>query len=197
MVNENSLRLAINKLIAEVIEEEGLEESEYVLAPDASPEEMLALVAQFVADKGITTQPPGMTDAGRRALERDHAWRKSSDKGELAAAADAADDPELGAVATEEEEIVATENVLKISREELKSFLNEARRRRWRRQAIRDRAAAAAPAAPKAAEPKVEPKVEPKKEKELVAKKVPKKKALKEWYGDELFEKLVKEAVKK
>lgn len=107
---------------------------------------------------------------------------------------------------TEEPDEALEEEVVEVSDE----ILQEARRRRARRAARRAaRKAAAAPAAPapKAAPPapKAEPakaaapakkKAEPKKE--VIAKKAPakEKKAVKEWYGEELFGKLLKEAVK-
>jgi hypothetical protein len=109
---------------------------------------------------------------------------------EAAAAADAAEE-DLGEVVEVSDEI-----------------LQEARRRRARRAARR--AARKAPVAPAAPAPKAEPvkaappapkkeaakKAEPKKE--VIAKKAPakEKKAVKEWYGEELFGKLLKEAVK-
>ena len=101
---------------------------------------------------------------------------------------------------SEEPDEALEEEVVEVSDE----VLNEARRRRRRRAARRaakktDAKAPAAPAAeaaPAAASEPAKKKAEPKKE--VIAKKAPakEKKAVKEWYGEELFGKLLKEAVK-
>ena len=121
--------------------------------------------------------------------------------GQSAAETDAAAD----AAGTDEDETkTATDlgEVVEVSDE----ILQEARRRRAKRAARRAARKAAAALAPKAEPVKAAPpapkkevakkKAEPKKE--VIAKKAPakEKKAVKEWYGEELFGKLLKEAIK-
>ena len=215
MVNEKQLREAIRRIIIEDMgvndtlysrddEPAGGDEEApgYSLGPDASAEEMLALVARFVEEQGIETAPPGMTDAGIAAtkdyLKGD--WRR----GKKVSAAEKAAEADFAAASDveEEEEAVVGEALL--------NLVKEGRRRRRRRAAVLKAQRAGQASAP--VEP-VAKKAEPVKKKKGAPAgnhrpdaDVPKKKAAptkivkestdKEWYEDELFSKLLKEAVK-
>jgi len=207
MVNEEEqLREAIRKLILENMEQEEVydrddelgmgeevEEIEieaegdagYSLGPDATPEEMLALVARFVEEQGIETAPPGMTDAGIAAtknyLKGDFAPRNAN-------AAAAANQAQKDAEMSESVELRV---------EELKNILSEARKRRRRRAAriAAQKSAPVVPTAPVAVEKLKTVKKAPA-QKKVLAKKEVNAKPVKEWYGEELFGKLLKEAIK-
>ena len=227
MATEKQLRNAIKKIIMEELElndtaynrdgdelevelgDAPEEAAPYSLGPNATAEEMLALVARYVEEQGIQTTPPGMTDRGKEELARhlkgDFGRKKSA--AEKDAEADFVAD---GGEEVEEEEAVVGENILKL--------VKEGRRRRRRRAAVlkaqRGEKApepkkAVAPATPAA--PKVTPKVaEPVKKKVVRSgnhrptevkpveskKKLVKESTDKEWYEGELFAKLLKEAVK-
>lgn len=211
MVNEKQLREAIRRIIIEDMgvndtlysrddEPAGGDEEApgYSLGPDASAEEMLALVARFVEEQGIETAPPGMTDAGIAAtkdyLKGD--WRRGK---KVSAAEKAAEADFAAASDAEEEEAVVGEALL--------NLVKEGRRRRRRRAAVlkaqrADQEATPAPPAPekaarapKAKKKKVEPAGNHRPDAEE-PKKVIKESTDKEWYEDELFSKLLKEAVK-
>jgi len=220
MVNEKQLREAIRKIIVEdmdvndtvysrddelpvEVELEGEEEvSGYNLGPDASAEDMLALVARYVEEQGIETAPPGMTDAGIAAtksyLKGDWGRGKKASAAEKDAEADFATDSDA------EEEAVVGEALL--------NLVKEGRRRRRRRAAVlkAQRGEQVVPAPTQKKPPAPEP---PKAKKKTPAGNhrpaaVPKKKATpaptkvvkestdKEWYEGELFTKLLKDAVK-
>ena len=220
MVNEKQLREAIRKIIVEdmdvndtvysrddklgddelEVEIEGEEEVPgYNLGPDASAEDMLALVARYVEEQGIETAPPGMTDAGIAAtknyLKGDWARGKKASAAEKDAEADfAAEDSDA-----EEEEAVVSEALLRL--------VKEGRRRRRRRAAVlKARRGEQAVPAPVPAPPKAKKEASvgnrrpaaavPKKKAAASPTKVVKEGTDREWYEGELFTKLLKDAVK-
>ena len=153
-------------------------------------------VKAFLVATGRRDEVDNPAGYAERRGDKDPAWT-----GQSAAEADAAAD----AARTDEDKTkTATDlgEVVEVSDE----ILQEARRRRARRAARRAARKAAAAPAPKAEPVKAAPpapkkevakkKAEPKKE--VIAKKAPakEKKAVKEWYGEELFGKLLKEAIK-
>jgi hypothetical protein len=200
-ITEKELRATVRNLIKEnmgISEMHGPEHVAYHRDEDAyqrptrprgdqsqlTPEEVRAFL-EATGRGSEVNNPAGYADRRTEELPLEPALNDA----EAAAAADAAESAD------------DLEEVVDVSDE----ILQEARRRRARRAAARAaRKAAAAPApkaepvkaAPPAPKKEVAKKAEPKKE--VIAKKAPakEKKAVKEWYGEELFGKLLKEAVK-
>lgn len=168
------------------------------MTPEELAHRMRTLIDAFVEKMGVETAPPGMTEKGIE-LAQTTDWtrgRKSKEEkaAEAAAAGDAEEEVDIEAVVGE---------TVDISLRDLHGILKEGRRRRHRRalrhanqKASKEAAAAElAPAPPKAPEAKPNAKVLRSKRIET-AKSAPEKKPLKEWYGGELFDRLLKEAVK-
>jgi len=207
-ISEKELRATVRNLIKEnmMVEQESPRPSPYHRDEDAyklpvrAKDDNTPLSAKEVRGFLEATGRHARVDNPYGGTERpggvDPVWT-----GQSAAETDAAAD----AAGTDEDETkTATDlgEVVEVSDE----ILQEARRRRAKRAARRAARKAAAALAPKAEPVKAAPpapkkevakkKAEPKKE--VIAKKAPakEKKAVKEWYGEELFGKLLKEAIK-
>jgi hypothetical protein len=222
MIDEKNLRLAIKKLIDETVSKKTIDEAltpkqayEILLASLLDGEDESAL--QGVSLSSVEDGPDpykwrgdedpdvvsGLADLGHERAEGTAALDASpwggGNKARNAAEKAAAGDSE----GEEEVEVELNETMLR-------EVLSEARRRRRRRAArlAANQAAAAAAAAQKAGDVPAE-KATPKTKKEpvkkelksdkVIAKKVvatEKVKPIKEWYGEELFGRLIKEVVK-
>ena len=190
-ITEKELRATIRNLIKENMEPPAYNRDGPAAAGPPTDDEIL----RYLAGKGLDAIVP-IIGTGRSETE-------TVPPEEEVPPADITADLKADAAGTEEVEVEVTddlEEVVEVSDE----ILQEARRRR-RRRAARLAAAKKEPA-PKAEPVKADPpapkkevakkKAEPKKE--VIAKKAPakEKKAVKEWYGEELFGKLLKEATK-
>jgi hypothetical protein len=191
-ITEKELRATIRNLIKENMEPPAYNRDSGPAGMGTPTDDELL---RYLAEKGLDSLTR-ITGTGRLETETAPA-EEEVPPADIAADLEA-DQP------TEETDEALEEEVVDVSDE----ILQEARRRRRARRAAtlaaRKAAATPAPAAEpaKAAAPapkkEVAKKVEPEPKKEVIAKKAPakEKKDVKEWYGEELFGKLLKEAVK-
>ena len=190
-ISEKELRATVRNLIKENMGMGGDEEPSPPYSRDSGP-----------ASQGAPTDDELLRYLAEKGLESLTRYGLGQRSEETAPAEEEAPPPDIAAdleadQPAEESDEALEEEVVEVSDE----ILQEARRRRARRAARRAARKAAAAPAPKAEPVKAAPpapkkKAEPKKE--VIAKKAPakEKKAVKEWYGEELFGKLLKEAIK-
>ncbi len=189
-ITEKELRATVRNLIKENMGMGGDEEPRPPYSRDSGP-----------ASQGAPTDDELLRYLAEKGLESLTRYGLGQRSEETAPAEEEAPPPDIAAdleadQPAEESDEALEEEVVEVSDE----ILQEARRRRARRAARRAARKAATAPAPKAepvkAAPPAKKKEEPKKE--VIAKKAPakEKKAVKEWYGEELFGKLLKEAIK-